>query len=276
MEETKIPRHRTRLINRPRIVSFAAVGLLAAIGWMVGLSITHAADEPTSPLDTSRSAYDQWLENERQIAEAKRRWAEKRRSLQDRIKLVQREIEDVEQQIKDEQAKIGDEDNTLGETQAEHDEFLEASKLVRSRLAELETRVARLADRLPESVQTQVSATAAQIPEDPAKTKLELQDRFKNAMVLLNAANGVHNDIRVFRESRKIDGRSFEVDTIYLGISYGFYVSDDNEHAGIGTAVSGKWVWTDTPEAAKDIRSCIAILNGDQTPAYVKLPVEIK
>lgn len=252
----------------------AAAAVVGAAGVFTLSSQAQSGDE--SSIDTARTAYQEWVETRREIADANRKWQEKRRTLEERIALVQREIDSVKEETSQAESKLTESGETFDELSAKNDQLKEADALLRRRIAALEARTKKLLDRLPDRERNKVRPFSQQIPEDPQGTNLPITERFKNVIAVLNEANKANNEITVVREMRKLGERSAEVTAVYVGISMGFYVSDDDQYAGRGTAASGAWVWTEANDSAAQVRQCIKIINNDQVAGYIKLPVEIQ
>ena len=94
---------------------------------------------------------------------------------------------------------------------------------------------------------------------------------------ILNEVNKFNGDISVSNEIRELPGGvRAEVRTLYLGLSQGFYVTADGAGAGVGLPAEAGWEWTPQNELASEITRAIAILQNNEIPAYVPLPVKIQ
>jgi hypothetical protein len=72
------------------------------------------------------------------------------------------------------------------------------------------------------------------------------------------------------------DGSTAEVKALYIGVSLGYYVTPDGDAAGVGQPAPEGWSWTPADDLADRIARAIAILDNEDVPAYVPLPVKVQ
>ena len=100
--------------------------------------------------------------------------------------------------------------------------------------------------------------------------------RFGSVAAVLQEVDKWNTTISVVPELLPLeDGRKAEVTAIYLGIGQGYYVSADDQHAGVGSATDSEWVWRPANEAAATIREAIEIYKKKKTARFLSLPVRI-
>ena len=228
-------------------------------------------------LANTREALKQWMENERVIARRQREWKESKAFLEERIELVKREIAATREDIDKAKTAISEFDQKAAELIEENGKLKAASAELADRIATLEARSLKLLQRLPDPIRDEVKSLSQQIPEDPEGTKLALSTRFEKVIGILNHINKFNRDIKTFSEVRQLsDGRSAQVTAIYVGISQGYYVSADGQHAGVGMATAEGWEWTPNNAAADPIAQTIAVLRNEQPASFIQLPTEIK
>jgi hypothetical protein len=129
---------------------------------------------------------------------------------------------------------------------------------------------------VPAPLQEKLQPLFQRLPEDPVNTKVAVAERFQNVLGILNEINKSNNEITVGFEVRTLaDGRPSEVQSLYVGLAQGYYLSARGE-AGIGRPTVDGWSWVSSKAVAPDVLMALEILQGKQTPAFVPLPVKMQ
>jgi len=233
--------------------------------------------EDTERIGNTRTAIQEWVENQRIISQEKRDLKLAKEILNERIDLVQREIESLRGKISVTEESIAEADKKRAEMLEENDRLKKASASLEDVLAILEQRTGNLIKRLPKPIQDHVKLLSQRLPENPNETKLSVSERFQNVVGILNEVDKFNRDITMNTEVRTLEnGSSIEVTALYIGIAQGYYASADGTIAGVGSATDQGWAWTPANEAAAQISDAIAILKNEKVATFVHLPVEIK
>jgi hypothetical protein len=235
-----------------------------------------AADEPES-LQSTRETLAKWVETQQIISREKQDWQLGRQVLEQRIGLIEGEISMLQENI----AEISD---SLAEVEKERRELLVENRALESAAAgldavipPLEGKTLQLLQSLPDPIRDHVRPLSVRIPEDPATTRLSLGERFQNIIGILNEINKFNRDISVYSEIRALPGGSTaEVKALYVGLGQAYYVTPTGDAAGVGHPTPDGWKWTPADELASDISRAIAILQNEEVPAFVPLPVTIE
>jgi hypothetical protein len=238
------------------------------------------AEEPAidaRTLESTRDTLDKWVETQQIISNEKRDWQLAREVLEQRNELLQNEIATLEEKIAETQSGIGEVDVKRRELNAENRALEDAADLLDAEILGLEAKTRGLLARLPEPILERVAPLSARIPDNPANTQLSLGERYQNVVGILNEVNKFNRDITLTSEVRTLPGGSAsEVRALYLGLGQAYYVTANGEAAGVGRPTSDGWKWTPANEMADEILQAIAILQNEDVPAYVPLPVEIQ
>lgn len=254
---------------------FHRSGKLKLAALLLGVMILPAWADEASILKT-RESLNEWVETRRQISKERKDWALSKEVLADRINLISDEIESMKDRIaktREEAAKTKDDRQKLDE---ENERYIAASKLLKARVIELESRVKAILPMLPDAARERVEPLILALPKDPEDSKVELTKRYGYVIGVLDQLNKFNTEIKVTSETRELpDGRSALVETVYFGLGQAYYVGGDGSVAGIGTVENGKWVWKPANESAPQIGRMLRILKNDEPAAYVPLPVKI-
>ncbi|ARN57238.1 DUF3450 family protein [Sedimentisphaera salicampi] len=252
---------------------------LAMLGGIV-LLLTAAAEPKqasSNDIESAKTKIEKWVETKRLISEEKRDFKLSREMLNERIELLQNEIESLEKKKKDAEESIAEADKKRQEMMKENDKLKEASSSLSDMIVKLEGRTKELIKRLPAPLKSKVKPLSQRLPENPEKTETAMSQRFQNVVGILNEVDKFNREISAHSEVRELeDGSSFEVVTLYIGISHAYYASSDGTVAGVGYPAEGEWDWREKNEAAQDILDAAAILKNEKVASFVKLPVEIQ
>jgi hypothetical protein len=271
----KEPRNHGSATKRRRTI-FGTVLLATAVCWL-SPSGRSFQDRANDKVDEARRALEKWVENRRLIAHEKRKWKLGRELLTERIALVKREITSLRERIGEAEKSISDADKKRVQLIAENEKLKEVSSGLAKTVVELERRVKAVLGRLPNPIREQVRRLSQRLPKDSEKTELPLADRYQNVIGILNEVDKFNRQITVTNEVHTLDdGTTAEVTALYVGIGHGYYVTAKEDAAGVGTASDEGWAWKPANEAAAKIARAIAILNNEQAPAFVPLPIRIK
>ena len=71
-------------------------------------------------------------------------------------------------------------------------------------------------------------------------------------------------------------GSTAEVKALYIGLGQAYYVTPTGDAAGVGQPTPDGWKWTPANDLAPEISRAIAILQNEEVPAFVPLPVTIE
>jgi chromosome segregation ATPase len=242
-------------------------------------AVTRAEEAPgdAQVLDSARSTLAKWMETQQIISKERRDWQVGKEVLQERIALMENEIATLEERIAKARAGISEADGKRQEVVGENDALKAATASLTDVIVVLETKTGRLLKMLPGLIRQRVDPLSQRLPADPATTSLSLSERYQNVIGILNEVNKANQDITVTSELRVLPGgATAEVKALYVGLGQGYYVTSSGDAAGVGRPTAEGWEWAPANELAAEISRAIAILQNEDVPAYVPLPVEIQ
>jgi hypothetical protein len=233
--------------------------------------------DSTDDLQSTRETLAKWVETQQIISQEKQDWQLGKEVLEQRIELIEGEIALLEEKV----AEIGE---SLAEADKERSKLLVEDKAYKSAaeglnevIGPLESKTLHLLGGLPDPIRDHVRPLSVRIPEEGAATKLTLGERFQNIIGILNEINKFNRDITVTSEIRALPGGgTAEVKALYIGLGQAYYVTPGGDAAGIGRPAADGWHWQPADELASEIQRAIAILQNEEVPAYVPLPVTIE
>jgi len=276
--------HRTRtrtggLAAAALLASLALVTLPApgALASQEGSGQAPDAAKTGAEIDATRATLEQWVELRRILSQEKLDRALGREVLQDRIRMVEQEIARLREATAAARASIAEGDRKRAELAGENERLVQASAGLVGLVASLEQRLQALLVRVPDPLRERVKPLSQLLPADEAAAgKVELDQRFRNVLGILNEVDKFAREITLVSEVRALaDGTSAEVTTLYLGISHGFYVNGAGTLAGSGHGNERGFEWQPASEAAASVAAAIAILNNERVAEFVALPIRV-
>jgi hypothetical protein len=244
---------------------------------LAGLSAPSAVAEGGEDLEAVRATLAKWMETQQIISKEKRDWQVGREVLQQRIDLVRGEISTLEERMRETRESLGEADRKRAELIRENEALKTASASLTAAIGGLESRTRTMLTSLPDPIRERVETLSQRIPPDPSRTTLSLSERFQNVIGILNEVNKFSRDITITSEIRTLPGGDrAEVKAIYLGLAQAYYVTPRGDLAGVGRPGPEGWSWTEANQLAGQVAQSIAIVQNEQVPAYVPLPVTIE
>lgn len=245
--------------------------------WLCGAACAamlrvSAEDNAASAAADFRAAVSELVVLRAQAAKEARDWSRQREMLERELRLLQQAQAELLEQVSAARAAAEEEERGISEM---------AAKKLR-----LEQGLAALERVVEEAEQTLKSQIAAAPPWFVAELKFEAAAapsggrggaaaRTAALLERLARIEAAHGRIHYRRDIlRGSDGAMREMDVLYLGLSRGFAVSDDNRLALAGAARAGGWTWTPADELAAEVRRAVDIHNRRRRAAAVALPLE--
>lgn len=259
----------------------AVVGLILAFGMLrLGGASDEllAAESSAEPrLGSAREALAEWVSLQRTISEERDEWRLTREILHERIAMIERQNERLEKDIEAAEAKLSEKKTRRAELESENKRLKGVSTALEDAVARYEGRLRGLLQRLPAPLVEDVKPLRQRLPEEGEEIELSLGERYQNVIGILNQIDKFNTAVTKEVEAREVgDGRTVQVNTLYVGVGQGFYVDKNGTLAGIGTSRDGSWTWIPANDAAKAIQEAIAILENQKPASFVRLPVEAR
>lgn len=241
------------------------------------LLLPAAASLASDPIDRTRSTLAKYVETRQIISAEKQDWELGKEVLEQRIELLESEIVSLRARIAEARSGLAEAAAREGELVRDNRAYRDATVALQAAIGELERKTRDLLDSVPEPLARRVEPLSRKLPKDPGASELSLSVRFQNVLGILNEVNKFNGEIVVTRELRELpDGTTSEVETLYLGLAQAYYVAPDGASAGTGRPGAQGWNWVAADEFAEQIARAIKILQNDEVPAYVSLPVEVQ
>ena len=253
---------------------------VTAIAALLAVSLVfpqEEAAETSAKLSDARDKLSKWVEAQQILSREREDWELGKDVLEQRIALVGGETEDLRGRIEELRQGIGDTDRRRREIEVDNASLRDASAALANGIEGLESKTRELVARLPDPIRDRVRPLSQKIRKDPGGSGQSLGQRFQNVVGVLNEVNKFNRDITVTSELRALpDGGTVEVTAVYVGLGQAYYVSRDGSAAGFGRPGPDGWDWVPSDDLGPAVARTIAILQNEEVPAFVPLPVELR
>ena len=259
--------------NRKRHHQFRLVrcGVLIA-GCVMSACVGYASES----LQEARDVYKEYITIRKTIGEESYEWENQKRSLADSIGVVETEIDALREAIEDMEESMSEGDSQRATLRAELETLRELSRSYDDAIAAYESRVKKLASRLPETLARGIQPLLVRLPDDPSATRLSYSQRLQNVIGILVQVNTFNSDLRLVTEVQEAEGGRREVQTLYFGLGMALFSDVGGTFAGYGVPGEGGWEWTRVDgAAAASISHALDIHTARRTPAFVSVPLRV-
>ena len=253
--------------------------LWALIGGLplAGFVSWTAPQESEAQLDEARLSLEQLYETRRLISQERNTWKVAKELMASEIEVAQDELAKVVEDIAAKSKESEDNEAQVKELLEAAEASTLASTEMVERLPAWEARLRTMIPRLPQPLQEEIRSLTQSLPKEGEDPKLTPSKRFITVVFLLTQINKFHGEVHTASETLTMpDGTQVNVSTLYLGVSQGYYVSQDGKNAGVGRSSESGWDWTSKPDSAAEIAKAIAILESEAPAGYASLPLTIQ
>lgn len=245
------------IINRvPRSRGFVLSALNPFFLIIGSIAATIGSSDAAIPAKSVDKLTEQWLSIEAQTRALQSNWDSERPLLEQHLKILRAEQEQLQQLLSKTQADTSDVDQQRLELFDQQNQLEQDS-------AKLTQGVTLLRERLAQHHVQFPSALIANTAANDALTQLEalyqLQEQITTQESVIN-----------------VDGTPVMAQQLYLGLSYAWFVSQDQQLRGIGRVQQGQWQWYEQPKVdSSAVKTAIAIAEQQQLPEFVELWLEL-
>lgn len=238
------------------------------------------------PANSAEKLMDDWLNLEIQKGQLESSWAEREQELEQRLTLMDVELRRL-REIADQRVEASSEVDQRREELLEKQERLEQEQENLQQQLDRTSRAANfLLKRLPPPLQAQWTPQLAEI----AAADVNNNEKLEGLLALFKMAAEFDRRIALHKGELQVAtdkqdrGKVIIVNQIYMGLSQGWYISDDGEVYGYGRSTRDGWKWWAGEKATTELGLALhpseiiktyQILQNPTTANFVSLPVKI-
>jgi len=248
---------------------------------VVGISLPAISAENKS----LNELMEQWISIESQKGNLQLTWNTRKQQLEQSQSLLSSEIALLKKVLKKTDSEKSDVDNRRMQL-SEKQSLLEQEQVqVKSQISQATNFSRSLLKRLPPPLQTAWQEKLLLLTQVGASDS----EKLERLLTLYKLVNEFDERIALNRSSMEIPGSSDKsqnllVTQMYLGVSQGWYVSDDGLHYGFGRAGNLGWQWWHNEAASaelgrvldpQDLLQLKSILQKPTTAKFINLPIKV-
>ncbi len=271
-EQSRLKLQRGPFQSYCRTVVLSYRSTLLAGCLMLSASLLQASD----PLATTRDTLQQWVQVEKQISGERADWKQEEATMRDLLALLEVEEESLNRQIETFSRDAGGAERRRLELELRRDDWREVAERVGERLQILENELRALMSRLPKPLLLQLDPLVQRLPEAGKSADASLGQRAQVVVGILTEIDKFDSEITLFTELQTLpDGRTVEVQSLYIGLGGGFYADVSGRYAGVLRPSGNGWEARNDPAIGDAVREAIAIYQRTSGQArFVTLPLE--
>lgn len=253
--------------------------------WLLLLAaVSVEADSP----NTASELYplmSQWLDLESQKGRLESDWALRQLELERRLQLYEAEEKALRELLSQVESSSEEADERRASLSEEQTALEKQQSLLESQIQRVSHRMQSMQPRLPPPVRQQWREKNALLGDDSAGNSKKLE----RILALFKLAEEFNDRValnEVAMEVPAADGgtETVMVTQIYLGLSQGWYVSENGRRYGYGRARDGQWQWFHNSQAERELGAPLAvdkllqlrsILQEPAKAEFIALPVQL-
>jgi len=254
--------------------------LVGAAIWLIGLGgHVSAQDEgddvaPPSAAEVQEKVRE-WVRTQQLISEEAADWQAQKQALIDLGEIRKREIGQLDELIAAAGSRLTDAESRRAELIAEEDSLRVRRAELEKEIGNLESSALSLLSGFPEPLKEKVSEAVERLKAEDRESH-PLQNRYRDVLAVLVEAGAFNSRLTHDIDLREIDGKSVEIEVLYVGLATAYFIDSSGKYCGIGQVGETGWTWTERPQLAAPIRHTIDIFQKQASPEMVELPVKLR
>ncbi len=267
------------------LISFTNIGYEMKILYSILTLAIISLPSVSAENENLNNLVGQWLDIESQKGQLQVNWNTRQQQLEQSQELLSAEISVLKQTLKQADTKKTDVDKRRVEL-SEKQSLLEQEQVqVKQQIAQATQFSRTLITRLPPPLQTQWQERILLLSQEGVSDS----EKLERLLSLFKLVHDFDERIALNRSSMEIPSAAGKIQNLlvtqmYLGVSQGWYVSDDGLFYGFGRAGKLGWNWWHNEAASaelgrvlnpKDLLKLKSILQKPTTAEFINLPVKV-
>lgn len=256
----------------------AALGLAVLLGSnQAAAQAADAAPKVTDPVQANMDVIRQWVQARETLAKERADWQSEKARLQDMIEVRKSQLAQLNDQLASAQKETDVAEKERTRLAQDLDSMKGIEGTVEDAVVKYEQRMRTLLPQLPTPLQQELQPLSVRLPDpaNKAPVNLSASQRMQTVIGMLTQIEKYNDALDLAQESREIDGKRIQVQTMYFGIAAAYWVDGAGTAGGTGAPGPNGWVWTRDDSLAPQIRNMIAMYHGSNEVTYVTLPAKV-
>lgn len=227
-----------------------------------------------------------WIQLESQKGKLQMEWAERKSELERRQKLLEAEKSSLNEVLSQTEASTSDMDQHRKTLLTDQEQLEQEQSLLSEQINQAVLSVKSIQHRLPPPLADEVGVKMGLL--DANLSQSEKLERLLSIFKLIDEFNkrvAIHKATIDLPANDDAIVRSIRVTQVYLGLSQGWYLSEDASEYGYGRATQLGWKWWDKNQVEEElgrelnpqeIKNMIVIIENPTLADLVSLPIKLE
>lgn len=238
------------------------------------LSVTQLWGQTVEDVAETRENLGEVVELRRMLSTELRAWREQKELMESQLRLDRQSLGQIEAQLEESGPML---DSLLSERSRLKEDLETYRGLIgfwQEKLVVLQQRLGRLVTRFHPGLKADLVPKVRDLESIDLTGDLSGMKRaFGICLEVIEEANTYDKEIHLVTEiHRREDGRNGKFSVIYLGLSGGYYFSEEAGQAGRIIWMDGQWSWIEETKLLGDLMDLEAVLSKRDQPRFVELP----
>ena len=230
-------------------------------------------------IDRTRNAMRLWVETRQMISAEERDWRLGKELLESEIAATRNEIARQRRDIEEARSGVTENDRKRLGLIETNDALKASAEGLEEIVGRLEAGVRGLVPRIPGPLADRdvVRGLITSLGDGTVKSKSSLADRYLVVVGILTALDKFNREVSESRETLVVGDRpEAEYNTIYIGLGQAYFLSRENDVAGVGRPGPEGWSWMEVEESdLPDVIDLMKVVRNEIPARYVELPLVI-
>jgi hypothetical protein len=226
-------------------------------------------------LDDIDSLTEQWVAIEQQRTAIRSNWLERERIGSTQIKLLRAERQSLKAFLDDAAQSDTEIDQQRIALFSEQQELEARDAALQLDMRIIVDELVVIQKQIPPPLQSKWEGHLAKLSQE----KLSLSEKLSTVLVLLDETTDFSKRIALHKSRMTFGDRTVLVNELYLGLSRGWYISEDGSASGSGRARETGWRWREAPNDPGfdnfQLYETIKLIESGSARGLVSLPVSL-
>lgn len=227
----------------------------------------------------------EWLSLEKQQGQLQQDWSLRKQFLEQRSGLLKKEYQSLKENLNQANSVKSEIDEKRLELASKQNKLEKEQEALLQSLSKAQFFIGNTLPKLPPPIQSQWQDKLAKLNQGSDSNSVRLE----STLSLFKMAEEFNKSVNLHKTTMKFRGSGGQevtklVSQIFLGLSQGWYISNDGSEYGYGRPNENQWQWWSSRDAERElsmnidptqIAQSLAILENPTTADFVSLPVSL-
>lgn len=208
------------------------------------------------------------------LSKEKRAWLEQKEVMQGQLRLDRLALEQLEVRLTESRPLLESLLEEASRLEADIETYAKVVEFWRDKLGDLKLKIAQIVGKMPPLLRNEVTPKLRDLQSlDLERGGTSLKRAFDISLEIINEANAFNLEIHGASEVHVgEDGEQRRFRVIYLGLSCGYYYSEEAGLAGHIAWDDDGWSWLEDNRLLGDLVAFESVRNSEEPPQFMAMP----